>query len=152
MSPDAASRNPGGLDEARRRATDGQAELLRLADRLLDLARAAGATEAEVLASADDAALTRFANSEIHQNVAESNVGLNLRFVDGRRIGVAATGRTDDAALRGLAERAAAIARLANRGPAAYSVSRHLSEGFPALVVSAFRRTGETVQGVFDEF
>lgn len=111
MSPDAASRNPGGLDDARRRAADGQAELLRLADRLLDLARAEGATEAEVLASADDAALTRFANSEIHQNVAESNVGLNLRFVDGRRIGVAATGRTDDAALRGLAERAAAIAR-----------------------------------------
>jgi len=48
--------------------------------------------------------------------------------------------------------RAAAIARLAKRGRAAYSVSRHLSEAFPALLASAFRRTGETVQGVFDEF
>ena len=31
---------------------------------------------------ADDSALTRFANSEIHQNVAETNVTINLRVVD----------------------------------------------------------------------
>ena len=42
--------------------------------------------------SAEDAALTRFANSEIHQNVAETNVNINLRFVAGRRIAVAASG------------------------------------------------------------
>jgi len=39
---------------------------------------------------ADDARLTRFANSEIHQNVAESDAQLNLRFVVGRRVGVVA--------------------------------------------------------------
>jgi PmbA protein len=92
-------------------ARDGPDELLALSEHVLDLARDAGATEAEVLAVADDAALTRFANSEIHQNVAESNLGLNLRFVVGRRIGVASSDRTDDEGLRGLVERAGAIAR-----------------------------------------
>ena len=40
------------------------------------------------MAMADEGSLTRFANSEIHQNVAETNVQVNLRFVDrqaGRR-------------------------------------------------------------------
>jgi PmbA protein len=86
-------------------------ELLPLAERLLGLAAAAGATEAEVLAMGDDSALTRFANSEIHQNVAEQNLQLSLRFVDGRRVGVVSSNRTDDEGLRHLAERAAAVAR-----------------------------------------
>ena len=63
------------------------------------------------MAMADEGSLTRFANSEIHQNVAESNVQVNLRFVIGRRVGVASTNRSDDEGLRSLAERAAAIAR-----------------------------------------
>ena len=54
---------------------------------------------------ADDAALTRFANSQIHQNVAETNAVVNLRFVVGKRVGVASSGRTDDEGLRRLAER-----------------------------------------------
>ncbi len=86
-------------------------ELLPLAERLLALAEANGATEAEVLATGDDSALTRFANSEIHQNVAEQDLALNLRFVDGRRVGVASSNRTDDEGLRDLAARAAAVAR-----------------------------------------
>jgi len=50
-----------------------------------------GATEAEVLVMAR-CRLTRFANSEIHQNVAEANVRVNLRFVRGKRVAVATTG------------------------------------------------------------
>lgn len=84
---------------------------LALAEALLGHAEREGATEAEVLLSADSSALTRFANSEIHQNVAETNVSLNLRFVVGRRVGVASSGRTDDQGLRRLAATAAAIAR-----------------------------------------
>ncbi len=61
---------------------------------------------------AEDAALTRFANSQIHQNVAERNVVVNLRFVVGQRVGVASTGRTDDEGLRRLAVNAAAITRV----------------------------------------
>ena len=72
-------------------------EMLVLADRLLDFAAAEGASQAEVLVDADDSALTRFANSEIHQNVATLDRRVSLRFVDGRRVGCAATNRLDDA-------------------------------------------------------
>ncbi|HYU50273.1 MAG TPA: TldD/PmbA family protein [Candidatus Limnocylindria bacterium] len=84
---------------------------LATAERAVGLASAAGATEAEALVTADDAQLTRFANSEIHQNVAETNIHLNLRFAIGKRIGVASTGRVDDEGLQQVAERAGAIAR-----------------------------------------
>ncbi len=59
---------------------------------------------------AEDSALTRFANSEIHQNVAETNVSINLRVVIGKRVGVASSGRTDAEGLRRLADQARAIA------------------------------------------
>ena len=72
----------------------------------------AGATEAEALVIAEDAALTRFANSQIHQNVAETNVTINLRFVVGKRVGVASSDRTDDEGLERLATHASAIARV----------------------------------------
>ena len=84
-----------------------------LAETVLHLAEAAGATEAEVLVAVGDDALTRFANSEIHQNVAESDIRVSLRFVRGKRIGVASSGRTDPEALRRLAETAGRIAAIA---------------------------------------
>ena len=82
---------------------------LRLAEEAVRLAEAAGAGEAEALVVSGDSALTRFANSEIHQNVASTEVLVNLRFVTGRRVGVASTGRADAEGLRSLVERAAAI-------------------------------------------
>jgi PmbA protein len=89
----------------------GRHEWLAVAERAVGLATAAGATEVEALVTAEDAQLTRFANSEIHQNVAETNVHLNLRVAIGKRIGVASTGRIDEEGLRLVAERAGAIAR-----------------------------------------
>ena len=70
-------------------------DALRLAERVIEAAQAAGADEAEALVVGSESALTRFANSEIHQNVASAEVYVNLRFVKGRRIGVANTGRMD---------------------------------------------------------
>jgi predicted Zn-dependent protease len=87
-------------------------DALDLAERALVAATRAGATEAEALVLSEDAALTRFANSQIHQNVAETDVSINLRFVVGKRVGVASTDRTDDEGLGRLAERAAAIAHV----------------------------------------
>jgi PmbA protein len=84
---------------------------LAIAEQVVDQATAAGASQAEVVIQADDAALTRFANSEIHQNVAESDARLSLRFVNGQRIGVAATGRFDSDGLRAVVEAARSIAR-----------------------------------------
>ena len=68
---------------------------LSLAEAAIDLAIGEGATQAEALVTAEQSALTRFANSEIHQNVAETNAQLNLRFVIDQRVGVASTGRLD---------------------------------------------------------
>src|SRR5262245_20977270 len=91
---------------------DRAADALALAEAALAQAMRDGATEAEALVMAEDSALTRFANSEIHQNVAETNVVVNLRVVVGKRVGVASSGRTDDEGLRRLAENATAIARV----------------------------------------
>ena len=85
-------------------------EALRLAERVVQAAEAAGATEAEALVVAGESALTRFANSEIHQNVASAEVLVNLRFVRGSRVGVASSGRMDDAGIGALVERAGDIA------------------------------------------
>jgi predicted Zn-dependent protease len=87
-------------------------EALRLAEAALADALRLGVTEAEALVTSEDSALTRFANSEIHQNVAETNTGINLRVVVGKRVGVASSGRTDAEGLRRLAENAATIARV----------------------------------------
>ena len=87
------------------------AAVLAIAERAVRLAREAGATEAEALVSDERAQLTRFANSEIHQNVAETNGSLNLRVAIGKRVGVASSNRLDDAGLHRLAETATAIAR-----------------------------------------
>jgi len=84
---------------------------LALAEEVLGRAVKIGATEAEVLVMAGDSALTRFANSEIHQNVVEHSLTVNLRYVVGKRIAVVSTGKVDTEGLRSLVNRAAAIAR-----------------------------------------
>ena len=91
---------------------DRAGDALALAEATLALATGDGVTEAEVLVSSEESALTRFANSEIHQNVAETNVTINLRVVVGKRVGVASSGRTDPEGLRRLADNAIAIARV----------------------------------------
>jgi len=82
---------------------NGPARWQALAEQLLLYAEREGATQAEALVIGGDSALTRFANSEIHQNVAETNANVSLRFVVGKRIGVASSGRVDDESLRRLA-------------------------------------------------
>jgi predicted Zn-dependent protease len=85
-------------------------DALALAEAALALAVRDGVTEAEALVMTEDSALTRFANSEIHQNVAETNVSINLRVVIGKRVGVASSDRVDGEGLRRLADQARAIA------------------------------------------
>jgi PmbA protein len=91
---------------------DRASDALALAERVLAHAEREGVSECEALVMAEDAALTRFANSQIHQNVAETNVSINLRVAVGKRVGVASSGRTDDEGIRRLAANAAAIARV----------------------------------------
>ena len=65
----------------------------------------------EVLVFAEDSHLTRFANSSIHQHVAETNIQIRVRAIAGRRQGVASTNDTGREALRAVAEQALQAAR-----------------------------------------
>ncbi|MFN8621874.1 MAG: metallopeptidase TldD-related protein [Chloroflexota bacterium] len=72
----------------------------------------AGASDADALGMGGHDELTRFANNEIHQNVAETSASVNLRVVVGRRVGVATGDRLDPDGLAQLARDAVTIARL----------------------------------------
>ena len=77
-------------------------------DDLLDRALSHSTAEAtEALYIGQDAALTRFANNRIHQNMREHDAQLQVRVIDRERIGVASTNRLDEAGIRGVVERAA---------------------------------------------
>lgn len=75
------------------------------------------ADQTEVLVLGGETALTRFANSHVHQNVAERNVQVRVRAVVGRRVGVASVNDLDPAALRRVVEQALEIARRQPENP-----------------------------------
>ncbi len=86
-------------------------ELLETALDLVDIG------QAEALYTGRDLALTRFANSRIHQNVAEHDATLRMRIVHDGRTGVASTNRLDADGLREVVERAEAVRRRAAPNP-----------------------------------
>jgi len=75
------------------------------------------ADQTEVVITSQDSQLTRFANSAIHQNVAERNTQINVRAVVGKCIGVASTNDLSTEALQRVTETAATIARLQPENP-----------------------------------
>lgn len=83
-------------------------QLLPMAEVVL---QASPADQTEVLVAAEASSLTRFANNTIHQNVHESSVGIAVRAVIGKRVGVAGGNDPSPEALRELAARAAEVAR-----------------------------------------
>jgi predicted Zn-dependent protease len=87
----------------------GQDRALDLLKTVLDLVPA---DQAEATLLLEDQALTRFANSAIHQNVAQQNRRLLVRAVVDGGVGVALTNRLDAEGVRWVAEQAAAFARL----------------------------------------
>src|SRR5439155_531858 len=90
-----------------------------LAAQVLDLVRTLSGpgTQAEVLVERRTLALTRFANSYIHQNVADTTTTVRLRLHrDGRTAGGSTTLTVADA-LRDLVQRTAAASRLCPPDP-----------------------------------
>jgi PmbA protein len=75
------------------------------------------ADEAEATLLVEDHALTRFADSVIHQNVAQRNTRLVVRAVVDGGVGVAQTNRLDAEGRRWVTDQAAAIARLQTGDP-----------------------------------
>lgn len=70
------------------------------------------ADETEALMMTSQAALTRFTENAVHENVLEKSLHLNVRVVLGKRVGVASTNRLDAAGVRDVITRATQIARV----------------------------------------
>ncbi len=86
----------------------GPDKIRELTDQVLAFSKA---DQAEVLFQGTDAALTRFANSSIHQNVAETDTNVRVRVVYGKRIGVASGNDLSPDALKSVVDTARAIAQ-----------------------------------------
>ena len=82
----------------------GREATLALLERALSYSKA---EETDIFLSAQDLGLSRFAGGAIHQNVAHSNIVLNIRSVVGKRLGRATTNDLSDAG----AQRAVELAR-----------------------------------------
>ena len=112
---------PGGGARRDRPASESHGGLteLELAGQVVELVRRLGRAGRAGRGGGDraDLALTRFANSVIHQNVSESTVGVRLRVhVDGRTAAGGGSVVTADG-LRALVERTLAAARLCPPDP-----------------------------------
>ncbi|GID66257.1 hypothetical protein Acy02nite_41380 [Actinoplanes cyaneus] len=110
---------------------------LQVAAKVVELVRelAGRAAEAEVNVRHRALALTRFANSAIHQNVAEATTGVRLRLhLDGRTAAGSTTVTSVDG-LRSLVERTLAAARVTPPDPGwaglTLPAALHISAGHP---------------------
>lgn len=87
----------------------GEAKCLELLDVALS---ACDCDQAEVVIDVTNSALTRFAESVIHQNVAETDATVSVRAVLGKRIGCARGNQLGPEAVRSVAQRALDLARV----------------------------------------
>jgi len=94
----------------------GEQELRRAAEAALRAAEGEG-RQAEVAVVANDSQLTRYANNEIHQHVAERDVEVHVRIAIGKRVGQASANGLTEAGIKNVVERATTIARLQRENP-----------------------------------
>jgi predicted Zn-dependent protease len=87
----------------------GETKALELLDLALDTCEC---DQSEVILHLSESALTRFADSVIHQNVAEANAMVSVRAILGKRIGCARGNQLDPEEVRGVAKRALDLARV----------------------------------------
>lgn len=99
-------------------------EVTGIADAVIDLVGAG--PEAAVTVTAGRHALTRFAGSAIHQNVAEDVLRVDLTLAESGRVASVTTGRRDPAALADLVARARAAVQVTPEDP-----------GWPGVVEAA---------------
>jgi PmbA protein len=92
----------------------GQKKTREICDRILSLS---ASDQTEVIYFGGERELTRFANSYIHQNVAETSATVSVRVVLGKKIGVAATNDLSAESLERVVEAAQEIARFQRENP-----------------------------------
>jgi predicted Zn-dependent protease len=88
-----------------------QSECRELFAAVQQAAKSLGVSDVEALLGAHCAALTRFANNTIHQNVAEQDRWLSIRVVNDQQTARATTNRFDADSIRGAVAQALALAR-----------------------------------------
>ncbi len=127
-----------------------------------------GVSDVEALLGAHSAALTRFANNTIHQNVAEQDRWLSVRVVFDQQTARATTNRFDPDSIRRAVEQAVALARssapnsdlLPLNEPSFISVTKRFDENTAAAtpehrgraVAEAIRiveSAGQTAAGIY---
>jgi len=94
--------------------TMGEAALRAICDEAL---AAVDGDQAEAVVIARNAALTRFANAAIHQNVVSREAQLRVRVVRGKRVAMVTTDRLDDEGIRRAASEASELAKLTPENP-----------------------------------
>jgi predicted Zn-dependent protease len=94
--------------------TLGEGALNAICDKAL---RAADGDQAEAVVIARNAALTRFANAAIHQNVVSREAELRVRVVRGKRVAMVTTDRLDDEGIRRAARDASDLATITPENP-----------------------------------
>ncbi|OGC94755.1 MAG: hypothetical protein A2142_07675 [candidate division Zixibacteria bacterium RBG_16_48_11] len=77
-------------------------------EKIFNLSKAEGT---EVLYQGTNRSLTRYANNQIHQNVAEVSQDISIRTIVGRKSGRISLNKTDDKSLQEAVERAIAMAK-----------------------------------------
>lgn len=92
----------------------GKEKLKQIAEQVLKLSKA---DQTEVLLSVSGSSLTRFANNEIHQNMAWKDLGISVRVIVDKKIGVASTNSFDDESLKEVVRKATDLARLQEPDP-----------------------------------
>ncbi|MFQ6014313.1 MAG: TldD/PmbA family protein [Anaerolineae bacterium] len=92
----------------------GETEIRKITEQVLAISTA---DQTEVLFWGEESQLTRFANSAIHQNVAEANTEVRVRVVLGKKIGVASTNELGAEALERVVETATTVAALQPDNP-----------------------------------
>ncbi len=90
-----------------------QKECHELFDAVQQAAKSFGVSDVEALLGAHRAALTRFANNTIHQNVAEQDRWISVRVALDQRTARSTTNRFDPDSIRSAVEQALALARSA---------------------------------------
>jgi len=90
-----------------------QKDCLELFDAVQEAAKSFGVSDVEALFGAHRAALTRFANNTIHQNVAEQDRWISVRVALDQRTARSTTNRFDADSIRSAVEQALALARSA---------------------------------------
>lgn len=135
----------------------GQNKLKQIAKTVLSLSHA---DETEVLLMVSENGLTRFANSEIHQNMEWEDIGISVRVVFGKKIGVAGTNKipldpktktVDKRVLEDVVRRAEALAKLQRDDP--YFMGLPDSQKIPVIAgdqgASSAAREKDRAAGVY---